>query len=163
MKLIIASILVFSVVILFLFALFPTDVSVTRRVLIRSSREQVYKKIDDMREWDSWNEFLVAAFDKKIYTLVKTDSIHIHRESVMVEVVRATPDSVLTYWEHGKKSFTGNFVMTEMNGQVMLEWTLYFHLRWYPWEKLASMFYERQLGPVMEKSLVNLQKELEKQ
>ena len=39
---------------------------------------------------------------------------------------------------------------------------LKFHVKWYPWEKLASMFYDKQLGPMMEKSLVNLRNELEK-
>ena len=39
-------------------------------------------------------------------------------------------------------------------GQTIVEWTLHFHMQWYPWEKLASMFYDKQLGPLMEKSLI---------
>jgi hypothetical protein len=39
-----------------------------------------------------------------------------------------------------------------------LVWTMHFHLNWYPWEKLAGMFYDKQLGPQMEQSLLNLQK-----
>ncbi len=49
-----------------------------------------------------------------------------------------------------------------MNGQTVLEWTLKFHIKWYPWEKLASMFYDKQLGPVMENSLLKLRNELER-
>jgi hypothetical protein len=49
----------------------------------------------------------------------------------------------------------------ESGGQVILQWSLKFHLRWYPWEKLAGMFYDKQLGPLMEKSLLNLRKSLE--
>jgi hypothetical protein len=45
---------------------------------------------------------------------------------------------------------------------VLLQFTLQFHLHWYPWEKLASMFYDKQLGPLLEQSLQNLRKELEK-
>jgi hypothetical protein len=69
---------------------------------------------------------------------------------------------VFTRWQHDGKSFKGNFILTDMNGRTVVEWTLYFHIKWYPWEKLASMFYDKQLGPVMEKSLINLRNELER-
>jgi hypothetical protein len=56
----------------------------------------------------------------------------------------------------------GNFILSSSTGgQTVLQWTLHFHVKWYPWEKLASMFYDKQLGPLMEKSLGNLQKLLE--
>jgi hypothetical protein len=31
-------------------------------------------------------------------------------------------------------------------------------LKWYPWEKFASIIFDRQLGPYMERSLGNLKK-----
>jgi hypothetical protein len=142
LKLIIASIIVFSLVILFLFALFPSDISVSRIVQINKPKAEVRKKIVDLREWNSWNV--------------------IHEVYVQVDLLRVTPDSVYTRWRHEDKSFTGNFILTEMNGQTVLEWTLNFHIKPYPWDKLASMFYEKKLGPLMEESLINLQKQLEK-
>jgi len=69
---------------------------------------------------------------------------------------------VFTSWKQGDKSFIGKYILTEDNGQTILSWILYFHVSWYPWEKLASMFYDKQLGPQMEKSLVKLRDELEK-
>jgi hypothetical protein len=164
LKLIIASLIVFSLVILFLFALFPSDISVSRIIQIRNTPERVYKKIADLREWKSWNEFLFetyAANSQAGYGQGRNDSNYLDRINVQVELLKALPDTVITRFRHSNQSFTGNFIMTEMNGQTILEWTLVFHIKWYPWDKLASMFYEKQLGPVMEKSLLHLQKELE--
>ena len=41
-------------------------------------------------------------------------------------------------------------MLTKINNQVVVEWTMHFHLHWYPWEKLAGMFYDKELGPQME-------------
>ncbi len=36
-----------------------------------------------------------------------------------------------------------------------------FYLKWYPWEKLESIVYDKQLGPVMEKELAELKEAVE--
>ena len=92
----------------------------------------------------------------------KIDSEDIHEVYVDIHLLKVTPDSVYTLWQHDGKSFEGNFILSGVTGQVTLEWTLKFHVKWYPWEKLASMFYDKQLGPLMEKSLVQLRDEVEK-
>ena len=91
----------------------------------------------------------------------KTDSNYMSRGVVSIEVLKVARDTVITQWKNGRKTFTGTYILTEMNGQVVLEWTLKFHIKWYPWEKLASMFYDKQLGPIMENSLLKLRNELE--
>jgi Polyketide cyclase / dehydrase and lipid transport len=164
LKLIIASLLIFSLVILFLFALFPSEISVTRVVQIRCTAPQVNKKIADLREWN-WNEFLYDAFTTHFpmrYGGGRIDSNYIHLVNVSVDLVKSVPDTVVTRWQHGNKSFMGEYIISpQTNGKTILEWTLHFHIKWYPWDKLASMFYEKQLGPLMDKSLMNLQRELE--
>ena len=162
MKLIIASLIVFSLVILFLFALFPADLSVSRVIQIRSSAENIQKEIADLREWNTWNEMLPAPAEKGSNLSDKTDSDFISRGAVTIEILKATQDTVITLWKNGKRTFTGSYILTKMNGEIILEWTLHFHLNWYPWEKLASMFYDKQLGPVMENSLLKLRNELER-
>jgi hypothetical protein len=163
LKLFIGSLLVFSLVILFLFALFPSEITVSRIVQINRSREEVHKKIDDLREWKSWNDFLYNVYAQNSVSFAhgKEDSIKIVRPYVTVDLLKSGRDTIITRWQHEGKSFTGQFVLTETNRQTVLQWTLYFHISWYPWEKLASMFYDKNLGPQMEKSLMNLKNETE--
>jgi hypothetical protein len=161
LKLIIASLIIFSIIILFLFALFPPDISVSRVIQIRSTPQEVRKKIADLREWRTWNEMLINQADQTIYQPLQTDSNYISRGVVSIELLKSGQDTVFTQWKNGRKTFTGTYILTKINGQVVLEWTLHFHLNWYPWEKLASMFYDKQLGPLMENSLLKLRNELE--
>lgn len=164
MKLFIASLLVFSAIILFLFALFPSDISVSRVVQINRPPNKVMKKINDLREWKSWNEFVIhsSAGDMNITTPGRgTDSIHIDMGGVQIQLTGAYQDTIVTVWRRGDDSFVGVFKLMEMNKQTVLAWDLKFHIKWYPWDKLASMFYEKNLGPKMEKSLMNLKKEIE--
>jgi Polyketide cyclase / dehydrase and lipid transport len=163
LKLIIASLIVFSLVILFLFALFPSDISVSRMIQINATKSRVSKQISDFRTWKTWNVLLQNPPAKDLTNSLgdKTDSGYLKIGGMSVELLSAGPDTVVTRWQQGTKSFTGNYMLTEMSGRVILEWTLHFHINWYPWEKLASMFYEKKLGPLMESSLINLQKELE--
>ena len=164
MRLIIGSLLIFSLIILFLFALFPSEISVSRIIRINRSRAEVRKKIVDLRQWSSWNDFLYDANApaNDIYARGKEDSVQIFRPYVTVDLLNVIQDTVFTSWKKGDKSFMGKYILTEDNGQTILSWILYFHVSWYPWEKLASMFYDKQLGPQMEKSLVKLRDELEK-
>jgi len=164
LRLVIGSLIIFSIVILFLFALFPSEISVSRLIRINHSSDQVIRKIANLQQWKNWNEFIYTTDSNgKPDLLDSSDSVSIHKTDFTVERIKQLPDTIITRWQHGTHSFTGNFVLTPQNSdQTILEWTLYFHVRWYPWEKLASMFYDKQLGPVMEKSLLNLQKEMER-
>ena len=163
MRLVIGSVIIFSIVILFLFALFPSDISVSRLIRINHSSEQVIRKIANLQDWKRWNEFIYKTDSNgKADQTESSDSVSIHKTDFNVERIKYLPDTVITRWQHGAHSFTGKFVLTpQTSDQSILEWTLYFHVRWYPWEKLASMFYDKQLGPVMEKSLLNLQKKMD--
>jgi hypothetical protein len=164
LRLVIGSLIIFSIVILFLFALFPSDISVSRLIRINHSSDQVIRKIANLQDWKNWNEFIYSKDAKGNAGLMtdSSDSVSIHETDFTVERIKYLQDTILTRWQHGNDSFTGNFVVTpQTSEQTILEWTLYFHVKWYPWDKLASMFYDKQLGPVMEKSLLNLQKEMD--
>ena len=79
-------------------------------------------------------------------------------KNVTVRLLRNNGDTIFTKWQNGPKLFFSDFVLTKIDNQVVVEWTMHFHLHWYPWEKLAGMFYDKGLGPQMEQSLLNLQK-----
>jgi hypothetical protein len=160
LKLILGSLIIFSLVILFLFALFPSDISISRVVQINSQQETVRKKIVDLREWKTWNEMLLTQFSG-INASDELDSALMKRGNISVEISSAGQDTIITRWKNGQRSFTGNYILTRMNGETVLEWSLHFHINWYPWEKLASMFYDKQLGTSMENSLLKLKNELE--
>ena len=46
-------------------------------------------------------------------------------------------------------------------GEYVVQWNFDFDFKWYPWEKMSSIFYDKQLGPIMERSLLQLKKQSE--
>ena len=164
MRLVIGSIVILSLIILFIFALFPSAVSVTRMVQINSPEDKILAKISDLRTWKSWNEFVNSPVAKNNQG-TKPDSawaeyLRIGGNEISRSVVGS--DHINTIWTRGNKVFTGQFIIDTKNGPPIVIWTLNFNVKWYPWEKLASMFYDKQLGPLMEKSLVQLRDQLER-
>jgi hypothetical protein len=157
-KLIVASILVLSIIILFLFSLFPADISVSRIINISHSKHEIQKTISDLRTWKKWNVLISMPPTKDIIDTAseKSDSTFLIENNLRVQLIKIDNDTVFTKWENGNKYFLSDFTLTEVNSQVVLQWTSHFHLRWYPWEKLAGMFYDKQIGTPMEESLVNL-------
>lgn len=163
MRLVIGSIVILSLIVLFLFALFPAHVSVTRMVRISSSEDRIRNKISDLRTWQSWNEFANAP-GKKNNPDTKPDSVrtdYLRVDGSEISISGVSHNYVNTLWKRGNRMFTGQFMIDDSKGQPVVIWTMNFNIKWYPWEKLASMFYEKQLGPLMEKSLMQLQSELE--
>ena len=164
MRLVIGSIVILSLIVLFLFALFPSTVSVTRMVLINSPEEKILNKISDLRTWKSWNEFVNSPVAKNSL-LTKPDTAwtdYLRVGGNEISLTGVDRDHVYTLWTRGNRMFTGQFMIEAKKGPPIVIWTMNFNIKWYPWEKLASMFYDKQLGPLMEKSLVQLRSELEK-
>jgi hypothetical protein len=163
LRLVIGSVVILSLIVLFLFALFPANVSVTRMVRINSPANNIQNKISDLRTWESWNEFVrVAGIKSDPHTITDSasaDNLRVNGNEISLSEVRH--NYVNTIWKRGNRMFTGQFIIDESKGPPVVIWTMNFNIKWYPWEKLASMFYDRQLGPLMEKSLMQLQNELE--
>ena len=163
MRLVIGSIVILSLIVLFLFALFPSSISVTRMVQVNSSEDKIIGNISDLRNWKRWNEFVNSPGSKREPN-IKPDSawadyLRVDGNEIFLSVVDS--DHVYTLWKRDKKMFTGQFIIDAKNGPPIVIWTMNFDIKWYPWEKLASMFYDKQLGPLMEKSLIQLRDELE--
>jgi len=55
-----------------------------------------------------------------------------------------------------------HFTSFPSSQSVQVEWRAITKLHWYPWEKFGSIIYDKQLGPQMEQSLLNLSQLLEK-
>jgi len=63
--------------------------------------------------------------------------------------------------EKGKPVISGFKTIRHPGDSLTLQWYMDFKLKWYPWEKFRSLFYENIYGVQMEQGLHNL-KELAK-
>lgn len=157
-RLVFISIIVLGIALIFVFSLFPSHIRISRVINIPASKEKIAHTINDLQTWDEWNELTSHLSSKRLSNPTSGPGAFIESGEMRVMITASTTDSIATNWqENKKKQFTGGFNIIQIqDGPVTVEWYFDFHFRWYPWEKLGSMFYDKQLGPLMEKSLANL-------
>lgn len=157
-KLAIISLIVFALLILFMSLLIPSHVRISRAVNIYQPRQQIILLVGNINSWPEWNEPVKNA--APLQYLPKEQRLI--GEKLEIMLTRTTPDSVFSVWrnQHGKE-IAGNFSFQQQGDTTIVQYYFDFYQRWYPWEKFASINFDKQWGPSMEKSLGNLKKMVE--
>ena len=131
---------------------------------INSSREKIAAAISDFKTWEKWNQFISRSGlkNKSISSPSFGKNAFLVSDQFKVVITAYMPDTVKTYWQHGRRGFEGVFhLVPNQPDNTTVQWYFDFSFKWYPWEKLGSMFYDKQIGPVMEESLLNLKRLVE--
>ena len=91
----------------------------------------------------------------------KSGSMSVSGTSVQWKDIR--PDERIAEMKSSRRSILNGWKCISHAGSdsTTLQWYMDFHLRWYPWEKFASLLFEQSYGPKMEQGLGNLKKILE--
>ena len=153
---IISAVVLFSLVTAISFLL-PSKVRISRAVNIDVPASDVYEKLKQVRDWEQWNEYIKALPEKT----VSPDSISSRR--LTIHIIRSDTGSIESLWRQPDgTTFTGMYHLIPRGSVTVVQWYFDFRFKWYPWEKLGSIVYDKQLGPQMEQSLINLKRSLEK-
>lgn len=137
--------------------LIPSHVRISRAIDVSASKESLMKELGNLREWPSWNEFVVDSILKSPVYNEKT----IRSAGLVITLEKAAGDSVIAIWKNEHQEIVGGFNLIESHDQVVVQWYFDFNQNWYPWEKFASIGFDKQYGPLMENSLGNLKKRVE--
>ena len=140
-KLGIISFIVFGILLWLFSLLIPSQVRISRAVNIMGSKQAVYAQIGSVENWKDWNEF--------------------SQGNINVSIETKQPSLISTHWKYGDKTVESVFRFEESANITVVQWYFDFRLRWYPWEKFGSITFDKQFGPVMERSLNNLKKLVE--
>lgn len=140
---------------------FPSRVIVSRAISIHRSPSVIRQELTRLPDWPEWNAFLE---NRGGSGWKETDSL-LTGNGLEVELLpESTADTLLVNWrEPGKPGMKSGWVVHAGSDstQSVLQWFFDIRVHWYPWEKFGSIIFDKQLGPVMEKSLGNLQQRLE--
>ena len=134
--------------------LIPSTVRISRAIDIHSaSSDSILPYINDLSKWAQWNEMVSdSAFQK-----AEISKTGIREGNLNIELTSQDKERVLTSWSRGGRKFDSGFFLAETSkSSHVLQWYFDIHLRWYPWEKISSIVFDKQLGPPMERSLLRL-------
>ena len=165
-KFLIISVLVLFGVLTALSLLFPSRLRVSRAINVAAPREKIDAAIGDLRQWEQWNRFVQATplSGKTFSTPSSGMGAFLHSDQLSLTVTAAAPDSMVLDWRLSNgKHFEGGYNILQNGGDsIVIQSWFDFHFRWYPWEKLGILVYDKDFGPLMEESLSGLKRYLEK-
>lgn len=140
---------------------FPSHIRISKAIDINTTGENAGQYIDNLREWRLWHPALKD---------IPEDEIKINEESslsvkgTLIRIVDKKPGEVMLdiKKEEGRTVKSSIKIISHAGADFLtLQWYMDFNLRWYPWEKFKSLFYENIYGVQMEQGLANLKLLLE--
>ncbi|MBC7650787.1 MAG: hypothetical protein H7101_03465 [Deinococcales bacterium] len=152
-----------SIIILFglvtaLGLLFPAKVIVSRAVDISTSKDSILPLIKNFNGWQKWMDGMTEN------TVVVASPTNATLGKTAVTITAITSNKVAATWldKNGNTQTSSiNLFNDSTNIKTVVQWEFQQQLKWYPWERFASMMNDKILGTMMEKNLNNLKTILE--
>lgn len=136
----------------------PSHVRISRALNIAAPNDSVMAQIKDASYWKNWYPGLDTAQLLYIAGQVKGVVLDASDVSKPVTIIINKVDANevrAQFWPKKMKPITNVWgtVPYPGNDSLSLQWYMDFQLRWYPWEKFASLLLEKSYGSKMEQGL----------
>jgi hypothetical protein len=158
-KLAIISAIVLFIIITLISLLLPPNVLVSRAVDVRTSSQKAKEKVFNLGNWKEW---MADASGTNATITQKNNSINIAGTEITPQ--STTGSTFTTYWLSDNNKLLSTFhiiIHPNADSLITIQWQMEQKVKWYPWEKFASITKDEIWGGAMEKSLDNLKKLLE--
>ena len=132
--------------------LIPGRVRISRAINLKTFEDSLMHLVGHTEQWQRWHPAfegnvapskILADNGISLSTLVANDSL------VQMQWQQEGRRPVIHAWALHRYPHTDS---------LTLQWYMDFRLRWYPWQKFSSLFYEGTYGKMMENGLMNLEK-----
>ncbi len=144
----------------------PGHVRISRAINVSALPKDILVQKSDFKNWSNWYPDLKKLPAGQIQFLDSVNGIvtRMNLKTTGVSMKLATEKEVITELKQpGKKIVLSgwNIIEYAAKDSVTVQWYMDFKLNWYPWEKFASIMFEKSYGEKMEAGLSNLKKYLE--
>lgn len=150
-RLIIIGILLLFLVSLGVSLLIPSEIKISRAIDIQADKDSVYKLLANKEEWPLWNP-VFSANNSDSYKKISVTPLTRNDSILLFQLDQAGKRPVLNGWH----LYRGG------SRSVTVQWYMELTLKWYPWEKFKSLFFENTIGSIMEQGLKNLKNKAER-
>ena len=159
-KLAILSFIILFIVVTIISLFIPSHIRISKATNIPADDTIVYSNINDLAKWRDWHPALKNLSENEIQNL-SGSSIKV--KGTTIAITQRKDDELIAEMvaDDGRPIVSGFKTIPHPGDSSTLQWYMDFKLRWYPWEKFRSLFYENIYGVQMQEGLTNL-KELSK-
>jgi len=155
-KLAILSFIILFVVVTIISLFIPEKITISKATNIAADNNVVYTYIEKLPEWKQWHPALKDLSQNEIQIL-NDNSMKVR--GTTINVLERKQEELVTEMvtDGGRPIISGFKILRHQQGDSStLQWYMDFKLRWYPWEKFRSLFFENVYGVQMEQGLANL-------
>lgn len=134
----------------------PGNIRISKATNIAADDKIVYTYIDELTDWKEWHPALKNVPENE-FAVLKDSSIKV--QGTTISVLERKNEEIITEMitDAGRPIISALKVIRHQQGDSStLQWYMDFKLRWYPWEKFKSLFFEDIYGFQMEQGLENL-------
>ena len=139
----------------------PFNVRISKAVNMHAEFDSVYKEVSNIQAWKNWHPAL-KDLSADNFTYLEDGSMKVKND--ILKITRKKSDEVIAEFkrEEGRPLISGLKLISHLQvDSLSIQWYMDFDLRWYPWEKFRSLFYENIYGIQMEQGLSNLKQLME--
>jgi hypothetical protein len=148
---------IFIFLLITLISLFiPGSIRISKATNIAADDRVVYTYVDELPDWKQWHPVLKNVPENEFVVL---DDSNVKVQGTSIRVVGRKNEEIITEMvtDNGRPVISVLKVIRHQEGDSStLQWYMDFKLRWYPWEKFKSLFFENIYGFQMERGLENL-------
>jgi len=145
----------FLISVIFLFVLgtgislmIPSHIRISKAINLHAPKDSIFSLVKNPGRWKEWHPAFMKSYNKTF-------------DSIRISNITKEGDTVLMFLQQGKKEPVLNGWKIYEHPEVdslTLQWYMDFHLKWYPWKKFSSLFFENTYGVMMQEGLTNLKK-----
>ncbi len=159
LKLAFISAIVLFVVVTAISSLLPSQVLVSRAIDIQAPIPSIKEQVFQLNNWQNW--LTDENGEKAPHEHKANESLSIGETTI--NKVSASDSIFVTNWSTSS-AMKGTFTIINHRNPdsvITVQWQMEQKVKWYPWEKFASITKDEIWGGSMEKSLDNLKKLVE--
>jgi hypothetical protein len=146
-KLALLSIFFLFLVVTLISLLIPSHVRISKAINIQGTRDSIFALIRDTARWKQWHPAFIPGDSAPKFPTVHITTQAQNDSEVVMQLQQLNKPQVINGWKVYEHSGADS---------LTLQWYMDFHIKWYPWSKFGSLFYENTYGVMMQQGLENI-------
>jgi effector-binding domain-containing protein len=167
LKAFITGIVALGIVVTLISLFFPSQVRISRAANIKATPELLLEQVGDLQQWRKW--FPPLAKDSSGSMQISTPSagkgaylVSGKRKLSITEKNMGGVKTLLQMPGEEDMVIGVNVIPAPTGDSSIVQWYIDKTVKWYPWEKFASIFYDKMMGTDLEEGLAHMKTYLEK-
>jgi hypothetical protein len=132
--------------------LIPSHIRISKAINIYGRQDAIFAMVRDTQRWKEWHPAFMRGDSAPAFPSIRISMKTETDSELVMQLQQGAKKPVINGWKIYQHSPLDS---------LTLQWYMDFRLKWYPWQKFGSLFYENTYGILMEEGLTNIKKNVE--